>query len=58
MFIEQSVERTPAVILERAADGAAGLLAGLNETEVSDEFSVHSPPHLTLWRSGSAMTSS
>jgi hypothetical protein len=34
MFIEQSVERTPAVILERAADGAAGLLAGLNETEV------------------------
>jgi hypothetical protein len=24
MFIEQSVERTPAVILERAADGAAG----------------------------------
>jgi hypothetical protein len=34
MFIEQSVERTPAVILERAADGAAGPLAGLNETEV------------------------
>ena len=25
MFIEQSVGRTPAVILERAADGAAGL---------------------------------
>jgi hypothetical protein len=51
MFIEQGIERTPAVIFEHAANGTAGLLAGLNETEVPDEFPVHAAPLWTLWRS-------